>query len=62
MPTYVVKCKKHGKNEIEKSYSSTDPDRCPICKTKKVRRIIGLVEIRFIGDGFTKSTHDSKNK
>lgn len=44
------------KSEFEiqrKSYKDKKKAKCPNCNSSKVRKIIGVPSIQFIGEGFT---------
>ncbi len=55
MPKYDYICKCGHTFEVEKSYADNRKEKCPKCKSVKVRKIIGLSPTHFKGDGFTLS-------
>jgi len=44
--------------EVEKHYTDKKQEKCPECKSKQVRKIIGVPSITFVGDGFTLSNSE----
>jgi len=57
MPKYDMRCNNCGKEfKVEHSYIDTVEDKCPYCKSKKVKRLIMQANtVIYIGDGFTKA-------
>ncbi len=57
MPTYSHQCRNCGKLfEDNRSYNDSEKKpRCPNCKSRNTKKIIGDVAVIFKGDGFTKS-------
>jgi putative FmdB family regulatory protein len=59
MPIYIYGCLE-CKDSFEeyKSYTSKKKTKCPKCKSKNVKKKIGVYTIIYRGDGFTKQVSE----
>jgi predicted nucleic acid-binding Zn ribbon protein len=59
MPKFDYSCECGTEFEREIPYGSKLRPRCPGCrKGKTVKKKIGVIAIKFVGSGFTKSVYD----
>ena len=54
MPTYNYICKTCGYLfEVEKTIDDETKIRCPMCKSRKVKKLINIPTVIYRDDGFT---------
>ena len=54
MPTYNYSCKTCGHLfEVEKTIDDETKIRCPMCKSRKVKKLINIPTVIYKDDGFT---------
>jgi putative FmdB family regulatory protein len=63
MPIYVYRCERCGEEtEVVRSMSGPPLQRCPHCKSTKLKRVFQAIGIAFKGSGFHKTDYASPKK
>ena len=63
MPTYNYTCKTCGHLfEVERSYDDdTETKRCPICKSRNVKKLLNVPVVIYRDDDFTQYKRKDEN-